>query len=76
MQTNNIRVTALPFSHPFLFRTTRSFNRPRNLAVFRRMALYAVNQETTLKRSLRQKRLRAAMNDDYMMKILQSLCQA
>lgn len=67
-------------THPTAFNQAqcriRSFNRPRNLAVFRRMALNAVNQETTLKRSLRQKRLRAAMNDDYMMKILQSLFPA
>jgi len=54
----------------------RSFNSPRNLAVFRGMALNAVNQETTLKLSLRQKKLRAARNDDYLMKILQLLCQA
>jgi hypothetical protein len=54
----------------------RSFNSPRNLAVFKRMALNAVNRETTLKLSLRQKRLRAAMKDDYTIKILQPLCQA
>ncbi len=35
----------------------------------------AVNQETTFKRSLRQKRKRAAMNDSYMMLILKSLYQ-
>ena len=67
-------------THPTAFNQAqcriRSFNPPRNLAGFRRMALNAVNQETTLKRSLRQKRLRAAMNNDYMMKILQPLCQA
>jgi len=54
----------------------RSFNSPQNLALLRRMALNAINQETTLRRSLRQKKNRAAMNDDYMMLILKCLCQA
>ena len=53
----------------------RPLNSPRNLAVIRRMSLNAVNQETTLKRSLRQKRKRAAMNDEYMMLLLKSFCQ-
>ena len=53
----------------------RSLNSPRNLAAIRRMFLNAFNQETTLKRSLRQKRKRAAMNDEYLMLILNSLCQ-
>ncbi len=47
----------------------RSLNSPQNLALLRRMALNAINQETTLRRSLRQKKKRAAMNDDYMMQI-------
>jgi predicted transposase YbfD/YdcC len=54
----------------------RSLNSPQNFALVRRMALNAVNQETTLKRSLRQKRKRAAMNNDYMMQILKCFCQA
>ncbi len=54
----------------------RSLNSPRNLATVRRMALNAVNQETTLWRSLQQKRKRAAMNDDHKMQILKCLCQA
>ncbi len=53
----------------------RSCHSPRNLALLRRMALNALNQETTLKRSLRQKMKRAAMNNDYMMTVLQSFCQ-
>ena len=53
----------------------RSLNSPRNLAVLRRMSLNAVNQETTLKLSLRQKRKRAAINDEYMMLLLKSFCQ-
>jgi predicted transposase YbfD/YdcC len=53
----------------------RSLNSPRNLAAIRQMFLNAVKQETTLKRSLRQKRKLAAMNDEYMMLILNSLGQ-
>lgn len=54
----------------------RSFNSPQNLAFLRRMALNAINQETALRRSLRQKKNRATMNDDYMMQILKCFCQA
>lgn len=54
----------------------RSLNSPLNLAILRRMALNAVNQETTLKRSVRQKIRRAAMNDNYMSEILKAFCQA
>jgi predicted transposase YbfD/YdcC len=53
----------------------RSCYSPRNFALLRRMALNALNQEITLKRSLRQKMKRAAMNNDYMMTVLQSFCQ-
>lgn len=53
-----------------------SLNSPQNFALVRRIALNAVNQETTLQRSLRQKIKRAAMNNDYMMQILKSFCQA
>lgn len=53
----------------------RSCHAPRNFAFLRRMALNALNLETTLKRSLRQKIKRAAMNNDYMMTVLQSFCQ-
>jgi predicted transposase YbfD/YdcC len=54
----------------------RSLNTPQNFALVRRLALNAVNQETTLQRSLRQKIKRAAMNNDYMMQILKCFCQA
>ena len=54
----------------------RSLNSPQNFALVRRLALNAVNQETTLKRSLRQKIKRAAMNNDYMMQVLKCFCQA
>jgi predicted transposase YbfD/YdcC len=53
----------------------RSCHSPRNFALLRRMALNALNLEKTLKRSLRQKMKRAAMNNDYMMTVLQSFCQ-
>lgn len=54
----------------------RSFHSPLNFALLRPMALNALHQETTLKRSLRQKVKRAAMNNDYMMQILSCFCQA
>lgn len=53
----------------------RSCHAPRNFALLRRMALNALNLEKTLQRSLRQKMKRAAMNNDYMMTVLQSFCQ-
>ncbi|MDJ1181774.1 ISAs1 family transposase [Roseofilum casamattae] len=53
----------------------RSGHSPQNLALLRRWALNALRQETTLKRSLRQKQKRAAMNNDYMFSILSSFCQ-
>ncbi len=53
----------------------RSGNAPRNFALFRRMALNALNLEKTLPRSLRQKSKRAAMNNDYMMTVLKCFCQ-
>ncbi len=53
----------------------RSCHAPHNFALLRRMALNALNLETTLKRSLRQKMKRAAMNNDYMMTVLKSFCQ-
>ena len=53
----------------------RSLNSPQNFALVRRLALNAVNQETTLQRSLRQKIKRTAMNNDYMMQILKCFCQ-
>ncbi len=53
----------------------RSCHSPRNFALLRRMALNALNLEKTIKRSLRQKMKRAAMNNEYMMTVLQSFCQ-
>lgn len=54
----------------------RSFHSPRNFALLRRVALNALNQEKTIKRSLQQKSKRAAMNNDYMVTVLNSFCQA
>jgi predicted transposase YbfD/YdcC len=48
----------------------RSLHAPQNLAVLRRFALNALNRESTAKRSLKQKSKQAAMNDDYMLKVL------
>jgi predicted transposase YbfD/YdcC len=54
----------------------RSFHSPRNFALLRRVALNALNQESTYRRSLRQKSKRAAMDNNYMMAVLSSFCQA
>lgn len=66
----------------------RSFHSPRNFSLLRRIALNALNQEQTYKRSLRQKMKRTAMDNDYMIQVLsscfienildssESLCQA
>jgi predicted transposase YbfD/YdcC len=47
----------------------RSLHAPHNLALIRRFALNALNREST-RRSIRQKSLRAAMDDDFMLKVL------
>jgi predicted transposase YbfD/YdcC len=47
----------------------RSLHAPHNLALVRRFALNALNREPT-RRSIRQKSLRAAMDDDFMLKVL------
>jgi hypothetical protein len=43
-----------------------------NFALLRRLALNALNQEQTYKRSLKQKMKRAAMDDSYMIQVLNS----
>ncbi len=50
----------------------RSFHSPRNFALLRRFALNALNREQTYNRSLRQKSKRAAMDNDYMSRVLSS----
>ena len=43
---------------------------PENFALMRRMAMNLLNQETSTKRSLRQKTKRAAMDSNYMLQVL------
>ncbi|ACB52828.1 transposase [Crocosphaera subtropica ATCC 51142] len=54
----------------------RSEYSPQNFALLRRLALNVLHQEKTFKRSLRQKMKQAAMNNNYMMTVLNSFCQA
>jgi hypothetical protein len=42
----------------------------------RRLALNALNQESTYRRSLAQKSKRAGMDNSYMMAVLKAFCQA
>ena len=48
----------------------RNGHSPENFALLRRMAVSLLNQETSTKRSLRQKAKRAAMNTNYMLQVL------
>jgi predicted transposase YbfD/YdcC len=48
----------------------RSAHAPQNLSLLRRIALNALNREQSFRRSTRQKSHRAAMDDDYMLKVL------
>ena len=45
-------------------------NAPQNFAVLRRIALNLLKQETSVKRSVRAKRMRAALDEDYLLKVL------
>ncbi|MFM6056800.1 MAG: hypothetical protein ACKPBT_00980 [Microcystis aeruginosa] len=45
-------------------------------AFLRRLALNALNQESTYRRSLAQKSKRAAMDNNYIMAVLKTFCQA
>ena len=54
----------------------RSGHSPRNFAFLRRVALNALNQESTYRRSMAQKSKRAAMDNNYMMAVLRAFCQA
>lgn len=48
----------------------RKAHSPENFDLLRRMAISLLNQETSTKRSLRQKTKRAAMDTDYMLHVL------
>ena len=48
----------------------RSLHSPQNFALLRRIALNALERESSFRRSLRQKSRRAAMNDQYMLSVL------
>jgi predicted transposase YbfD/YdcC len=48
----------------------RKENAPENFAVLRHIALNMIKKETSLKKSIKSKRLRAGWNNDYLLKIL------
>lgn len=48
----------------------RNGHSPENFSLMRRMAISLLNQETSTKRSLRQKAKRAAMDSNYMLQVL------
>jgi predicted transposase YbfD/YdcC len=48
----------------------RSLHGPQNFAVLRRLALNALERETSFRRNVRQKSRRTAMNDRYMLAVL------
>ncbi len=48
----------------------RSLHSPQNFALLRRIALNALERESSFRRSIRQKSRRAAMNDQYMVSVL------
>lgn len=50
----------------------RTAHAPQNMALLKRWSLNLLNQETSTKRSIRQKARRASMNEDYMIKVLQA----
>jgi predicted transposase YbfD/YdcC len=48
----------------------RSLHSPQNFSLLRRIALNALERESSFRRSIRQKSRRAAMNDQYMISVL------
>lgn len=51
----------------------RTGNAPLNMALLKRWSINLLNQETSFKRSTRQKARRASMDEGYLMKILEAL---
>ena len=51
----------------------RTGNAPENMALLKRWSINLLNQETTFKRSTRQKARRASMDEDYLLKVLEPL---
>jgi len=51
----------------------RNGHSPENFTLLRRMAISLLNQETSCKRSLKQKAKRAAMDNGYMIKVLSAV---
>ncbi len=50
----------------------RKDNAPENLAIIRQIALNLINQEKTLKKSVKSKRNKAGWDDNYLLKVLRS----
>ena len=46
-------------------------NAAQNMTILRHMTMNMLRQETSCKKSIRQKRLRAGWDDHYMLKVLQ-----
>jgi len=54
----------------------RTGHAPQNLSLLRRIALNALNREKSFRRSTRQKSNRAAMENNYMLKVLSACLPA
>lgn len=54
----------------------RTAHAPQNMALLKRLAISVLNQETSKKRSIRQKAKRAAMSPDYMLEVLTAAARA